>query len=219
MQVSNRDRAAIKSHGVGHGGLPYAYAPDHDCNGYGFGGYGTGPEPRHSGAVSLAKVITLICLCVLVVVMIPPASAACVYPNNDTSQWGWDGDANKSCPPGNNNSSSGSSGSAVVALRFTWERNPPTENVDRYQLDYQINDGNWNTFPIVWNDTEFVAYLNQYGINLGNKVCARLRAGTYSEWSEFSEGEACVHIPQPGTGSSTSGVSVPSNLQIITRDY
>ena len=216
MQV--RDRAAIKSHGVGHGGLPYAYAPDHDCNGYGFGGYGTGPEPRHSGAIAFAKVFVLACIFIIAALLVSPVHAQCVYPNNDTSQWGWDNTARVTCPPGGSNSAPVSSGGAIVAIRFHWQANPVAESVDRYQLDYQLNNSNWNTFPIVWNDTEYVAYLNQYGINAGNEVCARVRAGTHNQWSEFSE-SVCVDIPVESSGSSIFGVSVPSNLQIQTRDY
>lgn len=147
--------------------------------------------------------------------------AACVYPNNDSNQWGWDAATNQSCPPGGSSGSTGNStGGAIVALRIYWTANPAGEGVDRYQVDYELNDsGNWDTFPAVWNTTELIAYLNDYGINAGNKICVRLRAGNYQEWSAYTD-QVCDTIPNKSANANvTFGVSIPNNLNMQLRDY
>lgn len=172
--------------------------------------------------------ITAIGLMVLAWLTFAPQSwGACDYSNaQNHGGYGWNASTGQSCPPqssgtSNNNTStnSGNYTAPIVGMRIYWQANPSAEGVDRYQIDYKLNNGNWDTFPIAWNTTELIVYLDQFGIDEGDEVCIRLRAGTHQEWSSWSAPEVCVDIPRWNTGTASTGVSVPNGAGVELRTY
>ena len=137
------------------------------------------------------------------------------------NEWSWSAEAGKSCAPcsynqaltgdqikhhscRDNSSSDGySSGTGDVwGVRVSWPANPANQNVDRYDVQYRVNNGGWVDLQTIWDATQVDISLNDYQISPGVNFCARVRAGTWDQWSPYSV-QGCIDIPGNESGGPT----------------